>query len=169
MTEESKQHWIRIAIIALIFFILAYLAFYLAMKHNLKNASNPFYQAERLEKIMEKQLIDFNRDNNKRMENPFEPTMRPMMINLIKELNEYKVIVDLSQLDNDEKAVNVDIQGDELTINGHFDKQIRGTEKIINFTQTYYLNEKLDKDNIIKERKGNKYIITIPFKSNDSN
>ena len=36
-------------------------------------------------------------------------------------------------------------------------------EKIISFAQAYYLDEKLETDKIIKEKKGDKYIITIPF------
>ena len=38
--------------------------------------------------------------------------------------------------------------------------------KIINFTQTYYLDEKIDESGITKERKGDKYIVTIPFLNN---
>ena len=91
------------------------------------------------------------------------PKMRPMFVNLVKETNEYKVIVDLTQFE-DEEALNVDIKDNELTVKGEFDKNVRGTEKIINFMQTYYLDEKLDEENISRERKGNKYIITIPFK-----
>ena len=115
--------------------------------------------------MLEKQAYDFDKYMLRKMENPFEPKMRPMMVNLVKEANEYKVIVDLTQLDGDEKAVNVDIKDDELTVKGQFDKKIRGSEKIINFTQTYYLDEKLEENKITKEKKGNKYIITIPFKS----
>ena len=165
MNEETKQHWIRICVIALITFLVSYLAFCLALKHHLKKIYNPFYQVERMEKMLEKQAYDFDKYMLRKMENPFEPKMRPMMVNLVKEANEYKVIVDLTQLDGDEKAVNVDIKDDELTVKGQFDKKIRGSEKIINFTQTYYLDEKLEENKITKEKKGNKYIITIPFKS----
>ena len=47
--------------------------------------------------------------------------------------------LDLKGLDGDEKAVNVLVNKDELTVKGEMDKKIRGSEKIINFTQTYYL------------------------------
>ena len=77
--------------------------------------------------------------------------------------------VDLSQFNNDENAVNVTINNDELTVKGEIDKKIRGSEKIIRFTQTYYLNENLDETKITKERKGDKYIITIPFKTKENN
>ena len=112
---------------------------------------------------LEKQAYDFDKYMLRKMENPFEPKMRPMMVNLVKEANEYKVIVDLTQFE-DEEALNVDIKDNELTVKGEFDKNVRGTEKIINFTQTYYLDEKLDEERITREKKGNKYVITIPFK-----
>ena len=40
--------------------------------------------------MLEKQNKDF--DKFVKMDNPFEPKMRPMFINLVKEANEYKVI-----------------------------------------------------------------------------
>ena len=164
MYEETKQHWIRVGVIALITFLVSYLAFFMALKHHLKNLNNPFYQAERMEKFLEKEERNFEKYD--KMSNPFEPRMRPMMVNLVKEPNEYKVIIDLNQLDGEEKAVNVNVQADELTVKGELDKKIRGTEKIINFTQTYYLDEKIDESKITKERKGEKYIVTIPFLNN---
>jgi HSP20 family molecular chaperone IbpA len=163
MNEETKHEWLKIGTIALVTFLVSYLAFCIALKHHSKKMHNPFYQAERLEKYVEEQERDFDKFLIKEMENPFMPKMRPMFVNLVKETNEYKVIVDLTQFE-DEEALNVDIKDNELTVKGEFDKNVRGTEKIINFMQTYYLDEKLDEENISRERKGNKYIITIPFK-----
>lgn len=168
MNEESKQHWIRIGVVALTTFLVAYLAFYIALKHHLKRAYDPFYQAQKMEKMFEKQSYNFDKYILDKMENPFEAKMRPMIVNLVKEPNEYKVIVDLSQFDGEEKAVDVIVKGDELTVKGQFDKKIRGNEKIINFTQTYYLDEKFDEEKITKEMKGNKYIVTIPFLTEES-
>ena len=163
MNEETKHEWLKIGTIALVTFLVSYLAFCIALKHHSKKIHNPYYQAERLEKYIEKQERDFDKYMLNEMENPFMPKMRPMFVNLVKETNEYKVIVDLTQIE-DEEALNVDIKDNELTVKGEFDKNVRGTEKIINFMQTYYLDEKLDEENISRERKGNKYIITIPFK-----
>ena len=44
-------------------------------------------------------------------------------------------------------------------------KELRG-EKIMNFSQAFYLDEKLISNKISKVKKGNKYIITIPFEGN---
>ncbi len=135
------------------------------MKHNLRKFANPFYEAEKMERILHKQEQEFEKYALKNMENPFVPKMRPMMVNLVKELNEYKVIVDLTPFDGNDEDIDINVQGDELVVRGELDKKVRGTEKIINFTQTYYLDEKIDENNITKERKGNRYIITIPFKN----
>ena len=37
-------------------------------------------------------------------------------------------------------------------------------EEIMSFAQSYYLDENLIPDKMTKEKKGDKYIITIPFK-----
>lgn len=166
--ENAKHHWLKIASIALITFIVAFLAFYIVMEIMINRITNPVYQAKRVEKLIAKQEREFEKFAEKGMENPFEPKIRPMMVNLVKEPNEYKVIVDLTQLDGNENAVKVELQGDELTVKGQIDKKIRGTEKMISFTQTYYLDEKPEESKMVKERKGDKYIITIPFLSNES-
>lgn len=163
MNEDSKKNLLQIILIALIVFIATYLGFYVAIKHHIKNLINPFYHTDKMEKMLIKQEREFARLNEKMMNNPFEPKMRPMFVNLIKEPSEYKVIVDLSQFDEDEKAITIETKEKELIIKGQMDKNTRGREKIINFTQTYYLDENIDDDKITKERKGNKYIITIPF------
>ncbi len=170
MNEETTKHrWLKFGAIALMTFIIAFLAFYIVMEIMVHRITDPVYQAKRIEKTIQKQERNIERFVEKDMENPFVPKMRPMLVNLVKEPSEYKVIVDLLPLDGDEKAVNVDVQGDELTISGQMDKKIRGTEKIINFTQTYYLDEKIDVNKISREKKGDKYVVTIPFISENNN
>ena len=164
MLEESKKHhWLRIAAIVLMTFIVSFLAFYLVMELMINKISDPLYSMKRIERVVQNQERKFQASEEKLMESPFEPRTRPMLVNLVNENDSYKVIVDLTQFE-DEEALNVDIKDNELTVKGEFDKNMRGTEKIINFMQTYYLDEKLDEENISRERKGNKYIITIPFK-----
>ena len=163
MTEETKHYWLKLGIIALVTFLVSYIAFYVTLKHHFNKIYSPCSQIERMEKMMEKQAYDFDNFMLKKMENPFEPKIRPMMVNLVKELNEYKIIIDLSQIENNEEAIDVSLENNELTVKGQVDKNIHGKEKIIRFAQTYYLDEKVDDKNITKERKGNKYIITMPF------
>ena len=161
--ETTKHHLLKIGAIALITFIMAFLAFYIVMEIMVNRINNPIYQARRFEKNIQKQERNIERLIEKDMENPFVPKIRPMMVNLVKEPGEYKIIIDLTPLNGDEKIINTNIKGDELIISGQMDKNFRGNQKIISFTQTYYLDEKIDEGKIIKEKKGDKYIITIPF------
>ena len=100
-------------------------------------------------------------------DNPFEPKMRPMLVNLVKEPSEYKVIIDLKPLDNNEKLVNLDIENNILTITGEMDKKTYSGEKIVRFSQSYSLENDLEENKITKEKKGDKYIITIPYENKD--
>ena len=161
--ETTKHHWLRIGAIALMTFIIAFLAFYLVMEIMINRITSPAYQAKQIERLLTRQEKEFDRLVQKGMENPFEPKMRPMIVNLVKESGEYKVIVDLTPLEGNENAINIDIDDNELTVSGDLDKKVRGSEKMISFDQTYSLDEKVIPDKIIKEKRGNKYIITIPY------
>ena len=97
------------------------------------------------------------------MDNPFEPKMAPMLVNLVKEPNEYKIVVDLKPLGGDEKNINVKYDNKLITVSGEMEKTTKHEEKIMNFSQSYYLDEDVNIDKMTKEKKGNNYIITIPF------
>ena len=160
--ESKKHHWLRIGAIILVSFIVAFLAFYIAMEMMFRKIADPMYSAKRVEKFIQQQEKDF-RKLESMSENPFEPKMRPMLVNLVKENNEYKVIVDLKPLEGNEKGIDVNIKDNVISITGELDNKTMRGEKIISFAQAYYLDEKLETDKIIKEKKGDKYIITIPF------
>lgn len=162
--ESTKHHWLRIGAIALVTFIAAFLAFYCVMELMFHRVTDPMYNARRIEKMMKQQEKSFQKIEDKMMaENPFEPKMRPMLVNLVKENNEYKVIVDLKPLENNEKDVKVNINDHIISVSGELDKKSFSGEKIINFSQSYYVDEELQTEDITKEKKGDKYIITIPF------
>lgn len=162
--ETKKHHWLRIASIAIITFIVAFLAFYVAMELMLHRMSDPMYNAKRIEKMMREQEKSFEKFEDKMTGNIFEATVRPTVIDLIKEENTYKVVVNLKIFDGNENSINVETDNNELTVSGELDKKIRGKEKMISFKQSYYLDENLDSSQITKERIGDKYIITIPFR-----
>lgn len=160
--EENKHHLLKVVGVIIATFIGAFLAFYLAVDLTLNRMLNPEYQIKKLEKTMHK----IEKFDDKMMENPFVPRMSPMLVNLVKEANEYKVIVDLKPLGDDEKNVDVSLKDNVITISGDMQqKELRG-EKIMNFSQSFYLDEKLIANKISKEKKGNKYIVTIPFEGN---
>ena len=168
MTENEKQHsWLRTLGIILATFIGAFLAFYLAINLTINRMLSPEYHINRMEKMIQKQERSFRKFEDKMMENPFEPKMAPMLVNLVKEPNEYKIIVDLKPLGGNEKNVNVKYDNKMITVCGEMEKSTKHEEKIMNFSQSYYLNEDVNIDKMAKEKKDNKYIITIPFETEE--
>ena len=159
MLEENKHHLLKVIGVIIATFLGAFLAFYLAVDLTLNRMFNPEYQIRKMERTMN----NIQKFDEKMMESPFVPKMSPMLVNLVKEPNEYKVIVDLKSLGDDEKNVDVKLDNNMVTISGDMQKKELKGEKIMNFSQSFYLDEKLIPNKIIKERKGNKYIVTIPF------
>ena len=165
MSEEEKRehHILKIIGIILATFIGAFLAFYLAVDLTLNRMLNPEYQMKKMEKMVQKQERNIQKFEDKILDNPFEPKMAPMLVNLVKEADEYKIIVDLKPLGGNDKNIDVKINDNVVTVSGEMEKKELRGEKIMNFSQAYYLDEKLKSNEITKERKGNTYIIIIPF------
>lgn len=159
MLEENKHHLLKVIGVIIATFLGAFLAFYFAVDLTLNRMFNPEYQIRKMERTMN----NIQKFDEKMMESPFVPKMSPMLVNLVKEPNEYKIIVDLKSLGDDEKNVDVKLDNNIVTISGDMQKKELRGEKIMNFSQSFYLDEKLIPNKIIKERKGNKYIVTIPF------
>ena len=112
--EENKHHLLKVVGVIIATFLGAFLAFYLAVDLTLNRMLNPEYQIKKLEKTMHK----IEKFDDKIMENPFVPRMSPMLVNLVKEASEYKVIVDLKPLGDDEKNVDVSLKDNVITISG---------------------------------------------------
>lgn len=160
---EKSRKWLKILGIIILGFIMVFAAFYLAIAVALHQLLDPVYNANRIEKLLKQQEKNFEKFEYDLGEHPFLPKSRPMLVNLVKENNEYKIIVDLKPLDGNENKVNVKIKDNIISVNGELDKQTHKGEEIINFSQSYYLDENLKTDKMTKEKRGDKYIITIPF------
>ena len=98
MNEETRHQWLKIGAIGIITFIAAFLAFYILMEIILSRMADPVYNAKRVEKMIRHQQKDFKRIENKVLsDNPFEPRLRPMLVNLVKETNELTLNMDLDE------------------------------------------------------------------------
>lgn len=164
MENEKKQMIIKIAVVMVVTFIAAFLAFYTALAITVNKLTNPNYYEKRMEKMIKNYEKDMQNFESKLEDNPFVPKSRPMLVNLVKEKNEYKVIVNLKPLEGNEKGVDVKIKNNIVSVNGELEKNTHRGEEIVSFSQSYYLDEELLTDKISKEKLDNKYIITIPFK-----
>ena len=164
MLEEERHPWLKVIGIILATFLGVFLAFYFVADMTFNRMMNPDYQIRKMEKMMQHQEKKFRKLENRVMqENPFEPQSAPMLVNLQKEPGQYKVIVNLKPLGGDEKNVNVKLDDNIVTVSGEVEKNDKHGEKIMNFSQSFSLDEKLNSDKMTKERKGDKFIITIPY------
>ncbi len=161
--EHRGEHWLRTLGIILATLIGAFLAFYVVSDIRFNRMMDPVYQMRKMEKMMQREEKSLMRLDDRFGENPFEPKLAPMLVNLVKEPGEYKVIVDLKPIGGSEKNVNVKLEDNVVTVSGEVERKERNREDITSFSQSYYLDEKLDADRMTKERKGNKYVITIPY------
>lgn len=161
--ERREHHWFRTIGVILATLLGTFLAFYFVADLTLSRMMSPEYQMKKMEKMIRNQERSIHKFEDRFLENPFEPKMAPMLVNLVKESNEYKVIVDLKPLGGNEKNINVKLDKNIVTVSGEIDKKEFGNQNIINFSQAYYLDENLIADKITKEKHGNKYIITIPY------
>ena len=164
MEEVKQKKWLKILGIIILGFVMLFFAFYIAVTMALHQMLDPVYNSRQIDKIIKQQEKNFERFEEELSEHPFLPKTRPMLVNLVKENNEYKIIVDLKPLEGNENGVNVKIKDNVISINGELDKTTHRGEEILNFSQSYYLDEKLLTDSIKKEKIKDKYIITIPFK-----
>ena len=164
MEDNKNQKWIKILVLVILGLVAIFAVFYIAVMLALHQMLDPVYNSKQIEKMIKQQEKNFERFEIELGEHPFLPKTRPMLVNLTKENEEYRIIVDLKPLDGDENGVNVKIKDNVISVDGKLDKQTHRGEEILNFSQSYYLDEKLDTDKISKVKRGDKYIITIPFK-----
>lgn len=164
MEENKTSKWLKILGIIILGFVMMFAAFYIAVTIVLHQMLDPAFHSKQIEKLIKQQEKDFERFEFELGEHPFLPKTRPMLVNLVKENDEYRIIVDLKPLEGNENGVDVKIKDNIISVSGKLDKQTHRGEEILNFSQSYYLDEKLITDKITKEKKGDKYIITIPFK-----
>ena len=165
MLEEEKRERTRHALMTFLAALIGgFLAFYVVMDITLARMFNPMRGIKRAEKLMEQQMRDMRKIDNE----VFSPVQMPLhhsIITMHKEDNEYKFVVDLKQLDNNEKNIEVVADDDTITIKGVAERNRGNQSMIIDFSQTFALGSKIYKDKITKKREGNKYVITVPVEA----
>lgn len=171
MNEEEQNrhhHYFKHGLITFLAALLGgFLAFYVVIDITLARMLDPMRGMKRAEKIMEKQLKDMQKFDN----DIFAPVPMPLhhsIITMVQEDDDYKFIIDLKQLDNKESNVDVNIDSDTVTIKGNAEKTNNKKTSTINFSQTFSLGIPIDKSKVTKERKGDKYIVTIPLENSNN-
>lgn len=142
----------------------AFLAFYVVTDWYFKAMLNPVNQMKRMDKVIEKR----DREMEKAFKKAFQGTERLQeranhVIRLEQSDNEYKVLVDLVPLNDNEKNVSVKTNGNILTVKAVGLHGFGDRKSLVEFTQSYMFGDDVDLAKLTKERKDEMYIITIPI------
>ena len=141
----------------------AFLAFYVVTDWYFKSMLDPVNQMKRMDRAIERR----DRQMEKAFKKAFKGTERLQeranhVIRLEQTDGEYKILVDLIPLNNSEKNVEVNTDGNILTVRAMGMHGIGDKKSIVEFTQSYMFGDDVDLSKLKKERKGDMYIITIP-------
>ncbi len=159
---ERHRFW-RYLLHGLLCLLGAFLAFYMVTDWYFKSMFDPVNQMRRMDKAIERR----DRDMEKAFKRAYHGTQRleeraNRIIHLEQNDEEYKVIVDLVTLNNNERNVEVKTNGDILTVKAVGIRGIGDRKSIMEFIQSYRFNDDVDLSKLTKKRKGDNYIITIP-------
>ena len=166
MLEEKRQYFKHALCTFLAALIGGFLAFYVVMDITLARMLDPIRNIKRAEKAMMNQAREMKRlDNDIFMPSPM--SLHHSIITMVKDDNAYKFIIDLKQLDNNEKNLEINVNDDTINIKGAVEKTKGRQNYIAEFSQTFALGDKINKSTVTRERKGDKYIITVPIIEGD--
>ena len=76
----------------------------------------------------------------------------------------YIVTVNLKPFNNDEENVSISTDDNVLTINASNEKNKKNSSRVLSVSQSYAFPNNVNFDKITKERRGDKYVITVPMK-----
>ena len=142
----------------------SFLAFYFVADMTIKHMMDPMYQFRKMDRMMEHQERQMNKMDKKMMKEIGMPMPHKSIIDVQKFDDEYKIVIDLRPFDDNEKNVQFELNNNMATVTASVEKEKRHEDRIVNFSQTFYLEGDLDVAKIKKEKMKNKYIITIPEK-----
>lgn len=159
-----KHPALKVVLIGLLVFLGAFAAFYVVADWHFKRMLDPMVQMRKMDRAMMRQ----ERQMDKFAKKEFQKADRMMVntapfIHVDKTDDTYKIVIDLKPFDNDEKNIEVKVNGNIVTINAAGEKNSRHGQAITRYSQTFAFGERINAQDITKVRQGNEYIITIPF------
>ena len=161
--EEKSSCWAKFALFLIVLFLACYLAVYYIldqMRHSYYVPTN----MENIDKILQEQDKMFNNMTIFPMHyNAMVNVKNPIEMYKDDKQNAYKIVVDLKPFDNNPENINVSIDDKKIDITGEAEKVKNHSENIFSISQSFMFPEKIDTDEITKEKSGNKYIITLPI------
>lgn len=172
---DLKDCWVKFALLILALFLGSYLATYFIIDQTRHSYYiNPMRENGYMNKYYDEALWDknFKRDFdeiNSKMDSRKHLFKQHQIVETFKTNDNIKLVIDLKPFDNKIENIKVDIEDNKISIQGQNDKKLLEGEKEFFYSQTFTINDKINKDEITKKKIGHKYIITIPLCEHDIN
>lgn len=165
-----EKTWIKYLMIAFGAFLGAFLAVYFVVDVTIHRFFYPpspaFFDSRDIDKMIEQQSKDMDKFASvQTFPNPFLNPFAagPVKVQTFEDDDSYKVVVDLRPFNGDEKNIVVKARPHKVSIEGKYDFKNKHAQKDVSFSQSFSLPEEIEVDKVTKEKKGNSYIITLPF------
>lgn len=161
--ENEKKCWLKYLGISILIIIGAFLAFYFVTDMTFKLMMNPAFQERRMERMFEHDMNGImNIDKRMMKHNMKELRKISHYVEIYKFDDAYKVVIDLTPFNDNEKNVEVKADGNNLMIEGVSEKGRGNKEQLTKFSESYVLDDKLNMSKMSSEKIGHDYVVTIP-------
>ncbi len=163
ISNEGK----KIFVYSLMTFLGAFLAFYVLMHQTMFHFFKTRHHAPI---INEKSFNNFEKD----IENDFEKLEKREInkfknkisaVQTLKYDDAYVIVINLKPFNNNEDNIRFSVNGNIATVSGNVIKNKRNGESSYYFTESFEIPEKININEIQKEKIDGKYIITLPIEN----
>lgn len=169
---DTPTCWLKYLVISLAAFFGAFLAVYFVADQSVhKYMMPPRHPVPPMHKMLTDREVQKMLKDQERMFDDiamFETTMNPFLVNPVKietykNKDAYVITIDLKPFGGDADKIKVDVKPTKVRLSGESDETNKGTTKDISFMQNFSLPQKIDVEDVTKEVKGDKYVITLPI------
>lgn len=168
MYEHRSQCWMKYLGVIVATLIGSFLAFYFAVGCAINHFISHAYTMKQIHRMERSDFRDLSR-NEKSFDKDFKNMngmgffQRKNAIDFIKTPDSYKFIVDLTPFQGNADAINVEVNGNNISIVGESSVSNNNSETFTKMSQTYSLGKGSKPDKMYKKKVGDKYIITVPI------
>ena len=160
-----KHPVMKILLIWLLTFLGAFLAFYVVTDWHYKRMFDPMVQMKKMDRIIQREEHQMHKMFNKEIgKDKMLESHASEIIQVEKNDDIYKIIIDLKPFNNDEKNVKVTREGEALTVNVAGEIKKHSKDLIVHLSQKFIFPDNADLDGMSKFKEGNKYYIVVPIR-----
>lgn len=173
---NHHQNWGKCFFILLAAFLGGFLAVYFVVDQAVKQiflASPQVHNEKIMQKMLKEQdrlMKDFDKSFNKEIKTfgQIPPLKQINPISDIAEVDDaYIIWINLKPFGGNPENLKINIEPKKVFINGNMETKDKNSTHSVSYSQIFTLDERVNPLKVTKEKKYDKYILTIPFSDRD--